>query len=117
MNIYAHLKRQFDWSERTFGPPLGSEGVIDHLKKELIEVEENPNDLEEWIDMITLSFDGAFRQGYSAHAILEAWEAKQTKNELRKWPDWRTAEPGKAIEHIKEESFGIQQRSERLSKE
>ena len=31
--------------------------------------------------------------------IAAAIVAKQTKNELRKWPDWRTADPNKAIEH------------------
>ena len=25
--------------------------------------------------------------------------AKQVKNEARTWPDWRTADPNKAIEH------------------
>lgn len=30
---------------------------------------------------------------------LDAIEAKQTHNEGRRWPDWRTAEPGKASEH------------------
>lgn len=32
-----------------------------------------------------------------------ALEAKQTKNEGRQWPDWRTAQPGKAIEHVRDE--------------
>jgi hypothetical protein len=32
-----------------------------------------------------------------------ALKAKQTKNENREWPDWRTAAPGKAIEHIRSE--------------
>ena len=29
-------------------------------------------------------------------------ERKQTENEKRDWPDWRTADPDKAIEHIRE---------------
>lgn len=29
--------------------------------------------------------------------------AKQTKNEGRTWPDWRSAAPGKAIEHVRGE--------------
>lgn len=31
--------------------------------------------------------------------IVAALVAKQTKNEGRKWPDWRTQDPNKAIEH------------------
>ena len=62
---------------------------MDHIKKEIKEIEENPEDLEEWIDLIILGFDGAWRQGYSAEEIVECLEAKQSKNETREWPDWR----------------------------
>jgi hypothetical protein len=31
--------------------------------------------------------------------IIDAVHAKLARNEKRTWPDWRTAEPGKAIEH------------------
>lgn len=94
------------WSERTFGPPSkdgNHAGVIDHIRKELVEIEADPRDLEEWIDVVTLAFDGAWRAGYTLEEIVLAYQAKQKKNENRKWPDWRTAEPGKAIEHIKDE--------------
>ncbi|WP_027521737.1 dATP/dGTP pyrophosphohydrolase domain-containing protein [Bradyrhizobium sp. Ec3.3] len=100
--LHHHLHRQRDFSERTFGPysrPLRTEGAIDHIKKEVREIEANPADLEEWIDLAILSFEGALSQGYSPEAIAAALEAKQTKNENRKWPDWRSVEPGKAIEH------------------
>ena len=33
---------------------------------------------------------------------LSALVEKQTRNEARKWPGWRTAEPGKAIEHVRD---------------
>ncbi|MCK1668656.1 dATP/dGTP pyrophosphohydrolase domain-containing protein [Bradyrhizobium sp. 153] len=100
--VHHHLHRQRDWSERTFGPysrPLRTEGVLDHIKKEVREIEAKPSDLEEWVDLIILGCEGALSQGHSPEAIARAWEAKQTKNEGRVWPDWRTTEPGKAIEH------------------
>ena len=56
-------------------------------------------DLYEWIDIVLLALDGAWRAGYSPATIAEALEAKQSKNENREWPDWRTADPNKAIEH------------------
>jgi hypothetical protein len=34
---------------------------------------------------------------YAVNCII----AKQGKNELRDWPDWRTADPDKAIEHVR----------------
>jgi len=39
------------------------------------------------------------RQGYSAEELCAALAVKLTKNENRKWPDWRTVDPNKAIEH------------------
>lgn len=100
-DIIDHLQKQKEWSEKTFGPGERSVGVVDHIRKELDEILENPTDLEEWIDVIILGFDGAWRAGYDPWQIMQTMMAKQKKNERREWPDWRTAEPGKAIEHIK----------------
>jgi hypothetical protein len=99
MNLHDHLTRQMAFSLKTFGPGSRTKGVIDHIRKELEEVEAAPFDLKEWVDLILLSLDGAWRAGYTPGQICCAIEAKMTKNENRKWPDWRTAEPDKAIEH------------------
>lgn len=101
-SIIAIIKRQIKFSSKVFGLGSRDAGIIDHIKKELIEIKDSPGDLDEWIDVVILAIDGAWRNGYSPDEILDAWNAKQTKNEKRKWPDYRTAEPGKAIEHIKE---------------
>lgn len=95
------------FSFETFGPPRGeqpSAGVIDHIRKELGEIEEDPFDLMEWVDVIILAFDGALRAGHDPAAIIRAYHEKMAINRERDWPDWRTAEPGKAIEHIRDES-------------
>lgn len=93
-----HIDHQREWSTKTFGPGLRL-GVIDHLRKELDEVAEDPTDLSEWVDVIILGFDGAWRAGHEPQAIIDAIKAKQARNEARTWPDWRTADPDKAIEH------------------
>lgn len=98
-DLVAHLHRQRAFSERTFGPGSRLKGVIDHIRKELVEIEDQPQDIEEWADLLLLALDGAWRQGHTPEAICAAVEAKQTKNEGRKWPDWRTAPADKAIEH------------------
>jgi hypothetical protein len=77
--------------------------VIDHIKKELKEIEADPDDLSEWIDVVILALDGAWRAGYAPVEIIDALVAKQTKNESRKWPDWRTAPADQAICHVKTE--------------
>ena len=101
MDLVKHLHSQRSFSERTFGPGTRTAGVCDHIRKELVEIEAAPSDLNEWVDVVLLALDGAWRAGFEPEEIAAAIEAKQTKNEARKWPDWRTAEPGKAIEHIK----------------
>lgn len=101
-DLIAHLRRQCAFSLRTFGPGERTKGLIDHIIKELDEIESDPTDLSEWIDVAILAFDGAWRIGATPEQIVAAMVAKQTKNESRQWPDWRTAAPGKAIEHVKD---------------
>jgi len=98
-DLIMHIERQREFSERTFGHGVRTAGVCDHIRKELAEIEAKPHDLMEWVDVILLAIDGAWRAGYTPVEICEAIGSKQRKNERRKWPDWRTAEPGKAIEH------------------
>lgn len=70
-----------------------------HIKKELTEIEQDPRDLIEWIDVVILALDGAWRAGYTPDQIVEALVFKQNKNESRKWPDWRTTPAEEPIEH------------------
>jgi hypothetical protein len=98
-DLFAHLDRQRNWSSETFGPGSRAAGVVDHIRKELVEIEADPGDLKEWIDVVILALDGAWRSGASPKDIVSALVAKQTKNEGRNWPDWRTADPSKAIQH------------------
>ncbi|MFK4044520.1 dATP/dGTP pyrophosphohydrolase domain-containing protein [Roseomonas mucosa] len=101
MNLIAHLHRQRAFSARTFGPGARTAGVLDHIREELREIEAKPDDLSEWIDVVLLACDGAWRAGYTPEQIAEALAAKLARNEAREWPDWRTADPDKAIEHVK----------------
>lgn len=98
-DLVAHLRRQAEFSERTFGPGGRVAAICDHVGKELIEVQQSGGALAEWIDVIILGLDGAWRSGATPEQIVSAIEAKQAKNEGRRWPDWRGADPDKAIEH------------------
>ena len=100
-DLTEHLRRQRHWSFCTFGPGERSKGVVDHIRKELAEIEASPLDLEEWVDLILLAFDGAWRAGHEPEGIVGGIEAKQSKNEARDWPDWRTQSPDHAIEHVR----------------
>ena len=108
-DLIAHLKRQIAWSRATFGPGERRAGVIDHIRKELNEIETGSGDPKEWVDVVILAFDGLWRSlaergvaWVSIPKIIAVMiEQKQAKNELRDWPDWRTADPNKAIEHVR----------------
>lgn len=102
-DLIAHLNRQIAFSETAFGPGDRTLGVCDHLRKEIVEVEDahaaGEPTLPEWVDIVILGLDGAWRSGATAEEIVAAIAAKQAKNEGRTWPDWRTANPDAAIEH------------------
>lgn len=97
----AYLQRQRDWSGSTFGPGPRSQMVVDHIRKELVEIEAAPSDLAEWIDVVMLALDGAWRSGATPSEIATALTTKLAVNEERIWPNWRTADPNKAIEHVR----------------
>ena len=100
-DLIAHLARQRSFSLQTFGPGPRTEGICNHIRKELQEITQAPADLTEWIDVALLAFDGALRAGYSPATIATALGAKLAANQARNWPDWRTVAPGDPIEHIR----------------
>lgn len=102
-----YLEERAAWSIETFGPldhqrDTRVAAILDHIRKELIEIERSPHDLEEWIDVISLALDGALRcAGAASTEILPALVAKLLKCKARTWPDWRTHPPGNAVEHVR----------------
>ena len=95
-----HLEHQREFSAKTFGPGARTADVIDHICKALDEIAAAPDDVTEWADLIILAFDGAMRAGHGPQSILDAVHDKQAVNEARTWPDWRSQDPDKAIEHV-----------------
>lgn len=113
-DMIAHLTRQAVFSRATFGPGPRTQGVIDHIAKELNEIcvaEDELGRSTEWADVAILALDGLLRSTWAlfpnhnstqvAEIAVNMIAAKQGKNERRNWPDWRGASPDKAIEHIR----------------
>lgn len=102
-DLLEFLQESQSWSRNTFGPPtMGSyKGILAHIEEEVEEVRKDPFDTEEWMDIVILGLDGAFRSGATPEKICQTLLKKLIKNQARQWPDWRTAEPGKPINHIK----------------
>lgn len=115
MDLKQHLLRQMAFSHATFGPGVRTQGVIDHIRKELVEVLESGGQSDEWVDVVILALDGLTRQlafcvedtrsdlAQVAEIAVGMILAKQSRNEARTWPDWRTADRNKAIEHVRKE--------------
>ncbi len=72
-----HLERQRAFSENTFGPGQRTAGVIAHIRKELDEIEADPADTIEWVDVMLLSLDGTWRAGHDAAAATAAMDGSQ----------------------------------------
>lgn len=104
VDLGRFIQSQIQWSTVTFGPGERSVGLSDHIRKELEEVYYAPNavaELGEWVDIVILALDAAWRLGFTPEDICRAMLAKAEINRGRGWPDWRTAEPGRAIEHVR----------------
>jgi hypothetical protein len=103
MDLAFYLARQRQWFLKVFGPGQRDEGLIKHIKKELDEIRDPPGDIEEWIDVIILAFEGALRNAKSVAAVeevIDCLQMKQDKNLARTWPDWTERNPEEPIEHI-----------------
>jgi hypothetical protein len=85
-SLIPYLERQAEWSAKTFGPGLRTKGLIDHISKELKEIEADPGDLEEWIDVMILALDGYWRHGGHKLDLMRRLQDKQNKNIAREWP-------------------------------
>ncbi|MHB8226259.1 dATP/dGTP pyrophosphohydrolase domain-containing protein [Acidithiobacillus sp.] len=101
-DLVAHLHRQRDFSLRTFGPGDCAARLLDHIRKELLEIEASPTDITEWVDVVMMALDGAWRAGYMPEAVAQAIADKQGVNEARQWPDWQKSDPDKAMEHVRQ---------------
>lgn len=88
-DIIPHLARQAAFSRATFGPGPRTKGVSDHIRKELVEIEEiepptgtasvpesmsnvgrvifHSEQAEEWTDVAILALDGLLRAIWAAH--------------------------------------------------
>jgi Protein of unknown function (DUF550). len=100
-SMAAYLREQIDWSTKTFGESKRTLGITRHIRKELAEVEAQPNDLSEWIDVIILALDGYWRHGGTPQTIMRDLTAKANINHGRVYPKQTSdTEPS---EHIRED--------------
>lgn len=86
LDLVDYLARQVEWSRRTFGGGRRTLGLITHIDSELAEIAADPTDLTEWVDVIILALEGAWRSGHTPEEVAMALQAKQERNFRRSWP-------------------------------
>jgi hypothetical protein len=96
------IQQQREWAVKTFGDGKRLQGNLKHIRKELREIEENPEDIVEWVDVVILAFDGAMRYGFTPEQIIETYKSKMAINYARSWPDWRLSDENVPIEHVRD---------------
>lgn len=84
--LTTYIDDQRFWSGKTFGPGRRTLGITAHIRKELAEIESDPDDVREWIDVLILALDGYWRHGGKPEELAEMLEAKQRVNFERAWP-------------------------------
>ncbi len=99
--IADYVRRQRLWSKVTFGPGRRTEGILKHIEKEMQEVREEPESPKEWLDIVILALDGAWRTGASPAEIRGHLWDKQILNLSREFPYPESEDH--ISEHIKEE--------------
>ena len=90
-----------EWAKKTFKDSSIS-STIAHLRDEIDEIEESPDEIEEWADVIILYMNAAYYSGHSMDDILIAVHKKFEKNKNRSWgePDERGV-----VKHIDEQEM------------
>lgn len=101
ITLGQYIADQKEWSLKTFGGAKRVEGICKHIEKELGEIRSNPSDVMEWVDVVILALDGAWRAGYSPREVKEALYQKQQKNFSRQWPE--LSDENQPTEHIRKE--------------
>lgn len=99
------LTEHAEWSQATFGldSARGPYGPLEHLKVEVVEAQEKPEDLLEFADCLLLLMDALRRAKHTPDQLLEAAQKKLQINRGRKWDV--AADPDSAVYHVPEEEY------------
>lgn len=91
----AVISEYLMWSLRTF-PQSTPSSVAAHLRKEVAELEMNPESVEELADIVMLCFHSAARQGHDLTAAIAA------KLAMLKTRAWKEPDADGVVEHVRE---------------
>jgi hypothetical protein len=102
VDLVEYVNTQLEWSEKMFGEGNRRVGTIEHIRRELTEISEattRQDALREWVDVVILALEGAWREGFTAEQVVTAIVEKQLVNRRRTWPTEQS--PDLPIEHMR----------------
>lgn len=99
--LVEHVRRQREHLFRDGRPQHSLRARLLTLRFEITRPELLNGSLSSWVRIVLLGLAGACVTGASHSDIVNAVVSKLAINERRQWPDWRSADPGQAIEHIR----------------
>ena len=59
---------------------------LEHLRREVVELQASPTDLSEWADVLILFLGSANKAGLAATELIAIAHEKMAINEKRQWP-------------------------------
>lgn len=96
-----HLADTYGEFPNVARPVTNVDACLGAIRAQLTIVQKDPADTLAWSLIIDTATDGMRLAGANDEAIISALVAKQTKNEGRQWPDWRTMPVDASINHVR----------------
>jgi hypothetical protein len=84
-NALSDLQDRVIEFQREKFPNQTLDAKLEHLRREVVELIENPRDRSEWADVFLLFLGSANKAGLSAPELIAIAHEKITINENRKW--------------------------------
>lgn len=85
-----------EWAEQTF-PVATVDSIVEHLRREVAELVDDPTDPAEIADVLSLTFHLAYVAGVDPTKALAA------KLEINKAREWGKPDAAGVVEHVREE--------------
>ncbi len=84
-NALGQLQERVILFQRKNFPNQPLAGKLEHLRREVHELQENPRDLSEWADVFILLLGSAAKAGIAAPELIAIAHEKMDINDSRKW--------------------------------
>jgi hypothetical protein len=84
MDIYFFIQKQIDWARKAFPSGIADHRLASSIRSVVSDIEEdfetrNETSQEDWIHIILMGIEGAYRTGLDANGIVTALKMMQNR--------------------------------------